>query len=330
MKMKAKFARIALAACLVLVTAGSPALVSPAEASSAPAYNAKLTQKNMLRLVRACDSDAYHILSAQNRAGDDFSVWLQGNRHLTDAVDTTVHEEFHVYTHSHGGYALRGGVVYPSDVYYLGGKKNRRVTYTKGFKTSRATGKIPKRYRTFRYGTYVAKGATASANTSGVYGLLNEFSAYYWGMHASRSLYPYLKKHVRTAGGYESFISNYMNDRDAYAEFTYWTYVYLDYARKHAPKTYKRILANKAYVKTFDTMHAKYKKLVKSYRGDLDKLCRKFNHGAGFSKSYSRKTGVLRFGDRAWMWPGNSYETLVGQLGSSKYQKVRKALANSR
>lgn len=321
----------ALVACLTAGGAAVPARPQVAEAATAkaPAYNARLSQKNMLRLVRAYDSDAFYILKAQNKAGDSFATWMRGSKRLVDAVDTTVHEEFHAFTIERGGYAFSQGAYRPYELYYLGGKKTRKVARTKVFPTYKAARKIPKRYRTFRYDTYVTKDSNASANKLGVYGMLNEFSAYYWGMRASESLYPYIRKHAANADGYLHFVSDFMNDRDAYAEFYYWTLVYLDYARVHKHAVYKQILANKSYVKTFTGTRKKYERLVRSYREGLDRVCKRFNHGAGFSKSYNKKSGTLRLGNKVWMWPGASYQTLAGQLSSGKYAKVRKALAGA-
>lgn len=319
-------ARVALAACLLLACV--PAVPAPvAHAASAPSYNCKLTQKNMLKLVRAYDSDAYYILETQDQAGDDFSEWMNGSKRLVDAVDTTVHEEFHGYTHTYGdSLAYADGTWHRYEYFYLGNKKTNRVVVTDVFKTAEAASKIPKRYRTFRYDTYVSNSSGVSANLEGVYGMLNEFSAYYWGMHASESLYPYIKKHVSSAEGYWEFISSFTNNRDAYAEFYYWTLVYLDYARQHKPEVYKEILANDSYTKTFKTMRSKYQKLIKAYKKDLDKVCKKFNHGAGFSKSYNKKTGTLKLGGLRLIWGRAAYDLLAGQISSAKYAKVRKAL----
>lgn len=294
------------------VTAAGPLAPQIAEAAT-PALHCKLTQGNMLKLVKKYDRDAYYILNAQNKAGDRFAVWMQGERLLVDAVDTTVHEEFHSYTFTHGGMKRRGKSYVRYERYYVGNKKTRKITHSKGFKTSKATGKLPKRYRTFRYNTYVAKGSRASANLDGVYGLLNEFTAYYWGMHANRSLYPYLKKHAKTYQDYSSFVSSYTNGRDAYAEFYYWTLVYLDYARKHSPKTYKAIVHNKAYMKTLKGISSKYRSLIKGYKKDVNAVNKRLRAQA---VSYTVSgTGA--------------YETLSKQIKASKYKKVRKAIAKA-
>lgn len=261
----------------------------------------------MLKLMRAYDIDAYNILKAQADAGDDFKQWLKGNDRLVDAVDTTVHEEFHSYTYASGGYTVSGTTALPIERYYLGNGKTRDVTETQTFKTAEAASGIPERYRTFRYDRYVSDSATVTANTNGVYGLLNEFSAYYWGMHASWSLYPYLQQNVSTYDGYTSFVSSYENGRDAYAEFYYWTLVYLEYARKHQPQIYQEILSNQAYVKTFTGMRAKYQRLIKAYGQDINEI-------------------NVRYPSTMRVTSAGSYNTLAGQLSADKYRTVRKAL----
>lgn len=271
--------------------------------SKPPKFNAAMTDKNMLKLVKAYDSDAYYILSKTKKKGDSFAVWLSSGSNLADAADVTVHEQFHSYTHSFGKFSWSGGF---SDKYYIGNKKNVYVSYTDVFKTEVATRKIPSEYRTFRYSTYVSEGAKASSNMYGVYGLLNEFTAYYWGMHVDYSLYPYYKANEGEASWYK-FESNYSNNKDAYAEFYYWTLVYLEYARVHKKKVYKAIMKNKNYIKTFNKIQTDYVKLMKKYEKKLDII---YNENYGYSYTSSRG----EYG---------TYNVLMGQINSSKYKKVR-------
>jgi len=277
--------------------------------AAAPKIQCKLTDANLLALMKAYDSDAYSILKAQKDKGDTFTEWMNDDELLVDAVDTAVHEEFHGYTFTHGSYdfaARRWG-----ERYYLGNGKTRMVYETSVFKTYTATKKIPDQYRTFRYETYVGSSATTDANTKGVYGLLNEFCAYYWGMHAMNSLYPYLLKYGKSFDEVRCFCINFYNDRDAYAEFYYWTLVYLEYARVRQPAVYKAIIGNDNYMHTFYQMRAKFRSQIRAMYPRVKKLAKKYD-----------RMSTVRF----WNGAYDAYSILTKQIQSSKYKTVRAAI----
>ena len=275
-------------------------------ASKPPSFNAALTDDNMMKLLKAYDSDAYYFVSRTRKKGSTFGTWMAGSENLAEAATVTVHEEFHKYTHTFYKFDWDTGF---SDKYYLGKKKNIYVSETNLFKTETVTKNLPKQYRTFRYDTYVSKGSSVSANQNGVYGLLNEFSAYYWGMHVDYALYPYYDANVKSGAGWHHFENSYINNRDAYAEFYYWTLVYLEFARVKKPKVYKDIMNNKNYIITFDKMQKAYVSLMKKYEKKLDIVNNKY-YGHNFNKNQSY----------------GGYRVLMSQINSKKYKKVREAI----
>jgi hypothetical protein len=149
--------------------------------------------------------------------------------------------------------------------------------------------------------------------------MLNEFSAYYWGMHASLSLYPYIDKHATSGMDWKSYINDYQNNKNAYAEFYYFTLVYLEYARKNEPEIYKTIINNKDYMVAMNTMETKFRKLIKTGEKNLDKICMKYN-GASFKDS--QRNGIVWFGNRGF-GVSDDYSILIKQINSKKYKKVR-------
>ena len=305
--LKKKKLLILISWILIFCTVFSNVFGIEAEAKSKPPkFNAALTDKNMLKLVKAYDSDAYYFLNKTKQKGSTFSTWMMGSNNLAEAAETTVHEQFHMYTHTFGEFDWTTGF---SDIYYLGNKKTLYINQTDCFKTEVVTGKLPANLRTFRYDTYVAQGASASSNQDGVYGLLNEFAAYYWGMHVEYKLYPYYAKNVNSLSGWHSFENDFVNDRDAYAEFYYWTLCYLDYARRKKPKVYKDIMNNKNYVVTFDTFRRNFEKLIKNYKKKLNVVYKKYT-GQGYD-------GTSSYG---------GYRVLMKQINSKKFKKVKNDL----
>lgn len=201
------------------------------------------TRENVLEVLRQYDPGAYHIMSSGT--GVDFMTWFSG-RSIISGIETAVHETYHGYTHTQAG-------GFYADRIYLGDGKSYdvdgSVVYEGGrfTKTEEMSKQIPSRLQTFRYNTYVAPGAAASANTHGVFGLLNEFTAYYWGLEALNSLAKFLTDTNSGAKSWSSYVSGIGNNMTAYAEFKYWTLRYMLYIKSANPTLYQSILDNQNY-----------------------------------------------------------------------------------
>ena len=85
-------------------------------------------------------------------------------------------------------------------------------------------------------------GSNSASNKLGVYGLLNEFAAYSWGLDTTVRLFPYFREHAETYDDWYRFIVEGENDRNAYAEFLYWTLNYLEFARAYHRDVYDKII----------------------------------------------------------------------------------------
>jgi hypothetical protein len=95
----------------------------------------------------------------------------------------------------------------------------------------------------FRFNTYVAPGCTVSANLSGIYGLLDEFSAYRNGFHAA--LISHLKaKELKHDGLAAKFMTQANGTSFAYYEFRQFIAWYLAFAKSNYPKIYKSLMDN--------------------------------------------------------------------------------------
>lgn len=283
-------------------------------AATVPSYDAALTDQNMILLMEAYDSDAAYILKAMNKAGDSFSEWMSDSENLVDAADTTVHEEFHGYT----SYKIQ------EDRFYMGDETNTIVPRTTVFTTYEATQHILEEYRTFRYDTYVSESSTASSNLMGVYGLLNEFCAYYWGMHAMKSLYPYILKEKDTADEWHRFFNCYANNRNAYTEFYYYTLVYLKYAKENYPAIYQSIIGNELYVTVFCTMQQKFESLIREYEQDLEKVSQQYN-GSSFAANF--RNGFFWINNRG-TGTNDDYSLLAPLINSDDFREIRNALGS--
>ncbi len=233
--------------------------------AAAPKLNASVTKKNVLALANACDKDAACILQNSVKKKRNILEWWNAGDSLWSGMDTAVHEECHAYSFLNASYN--------SIVIYLGNKKSIKVPYTSVYPSKKMASDIPKKLRTFRWETYVGKPiANLSSNVQGVYGLLNEFTAYCWGMHMTLSLYDYLKKNKATSWQWMTYINGCANGRLAYAEFKYYILHYLYYAKRHYSSIYKKIKNNKNFVKAYKSIEKKFAAQNKEFTKNLKKL----------------------------------------------------------
>lgn len=122
----------------------------------------------------------------------------------------------------------------------------------------------------FRYGTYVGKGANPSANVCGIYGLMNEFSAYKNGTRASTEAANTAIR-LNDVKKIEIFEQEAIGEYFAYYEFRLFIAWYLEYAEKNKPDIYKKIMANTNLRVAYTLLDDGYLKDIK----ELEKVVKK-------------------------------------------------------
>lgn len=234
-----------------------------------PSPSAPLTEENVFAvlddldpdgawIIRQADTDnsnvTHYVNGVKVDAGDNFMSWFYSDMgsSLRDTVragslDTAVHEECHHFSHKDG---------WSRERIYIGNGEYISVHYTATFKTEEMSRQLPESLRTSRYRTYVSEGATASANQNGVYGLLNEYTAYCWGTNDRVKTFDY-------ADGKHD--NRYSNEFVSYAEFRFWILSYMLYARENHPDVYQGILDNDAFRLAFTTVDAKFTQVIEEY-----------------------------------------------------------------
>lgn len=232
-------------------------LIGQNVSAAAPKMNCGVTLKNVLALLDAYDADGAYLVRTVSQNGNDMLKWAlqeENIEHITDAIDTIVHESFHSYT-------VQRAPMNSEDI-YIGNKQYTRVKYTHVFRSRKMGATIPKSLRTFRWETYVGRpDSNMASDVDGVYGLLNEFAAYYWGMHTQMALYPYYRDYHATPDQWGQFITSCANDRLAYAEFKYYILNYLVYAKKYQASDYNKIIKNTKFVSTYRSIEKKFASL---------------------------------------------------------------------
>ena len=136
----------------------------------------------------------------------------------------------------------------------------------------------------FRFDTYIGGGenGNTASNISGIYGLMEEFSAYYHGSNASFIIYNDLKKKnimqyydwdKDDGSTYDTLIlenikltreqANYcMSSYTSYYEFSVFIGAYLKYVKKHHPTMYHEILSNERFRTAFRVIDQNFSRLA--------------------------------------------------------------------
>lgn len=295
-----------------------------------PALGDSPTAENALALLDGYDPDGAYLLRASQAGGSDFMFWFDGSS-LMDGLGVAVHEECHRYSHqnTHPKLVINQDGSYDhrwSANYYVGRGRHLEVWETEVFPSEKMAAGIPEALRTFRYDTYVGKGATTSSNSDGIYGLMNEFMAYCWGSNSNVSMYDYYLTQPRTAGVWLEYVQNASGDYFAYAEFRYYILSYMLYAREHAPAVYSGILENTGLLEVFQAVDAKYASVIARYFESLEQASALLNEAGirsymsgDFFYAGSRGVGTYR----------STYEQLMAAMQAPEYVEMYKLMKSA-
>ena len=132
------------------------------------------------------------------------------------------------------------------------------VPYTDVFDTAEMADQIPYSLRTSRFDTNVSSNADwyMASRQLGVYGLLNEYAAYCWGV----------SNEMKMAAYYGSDPGSMTNTYVAHMEFRYYILMYMLYARDNYPAVYRGIMNNTSFLTSFADIDSTFSQLEELYR----------------------------------------------------------------
>jgi hypothetical protein len=114
-----------------------------------------------------------------------------------------------------------------------------------------------------RYRDYINKGANTSSNSLGIFGMLDEFSAYYHGINASldaaKSKYA-LSNNIRY-----NLLESIYRYYTSYYEFNLFIAWYLKYAKINKKDIYESMMLNKELRVAYTLIDSKFKKCLSDY-----------------------------------------------------------------
>jgi hypothetical protein len=234
------------------------------------------------------------------------------DRNYNMSIATSVHEMAHVFSiwmpARDGSVGVTDKSSYGHIAIYLAGKGVVYIPRTKTFSAQRIASRVPDELRDFTYKTYIHTDTHVSSVT-GVYGLLNEFHAYY---HDTRTT----ERMLRSAELRFFAPTEYLN----FLYFKYYILEYLAFAREQEREIFDGLLANRIFVETFLDLHDRFEAL---HLAHLD-----FR-----SRNVIREEGdFYKFGEMRFRVPGvdKTYAALTRVLDQEKFKNLMALLRTRR
>ncbi|MDH5178747.1 MAG: hypothetical protein OEZ39_10930 [Gammaproteobacteria bacterium] len=128
----------------------------------------------------------------------------------------------------------------------------------KSFPSRIVADKLGEQFKTSRFNTYLNSGRAHAVQQDGIYGLLNEFNAYYHGVVAYNSI---RKKKI-----WKNYINN--DTCEPFYELKLWILEHILISKEKYPDIYQDLIGNKTYFHAFTNIHDRFARLC-TYRMNL-------------------------------------------------------------
>ncbi|MHB0936511.1 MAG: hypothetical protein ACYC6A_08995 [Armatimonadota bacterium] len=242
-----------------------------------------------------------------------------------------VHEMTHEYQHRIAFAMLAEQKIPPkADRYhaYYTGTETILVQQTRVYRTSEMQGLFPAVLRTERFPVYVFPARETGAQLDGIYGLLDEYDAYYIGTKTALDFYNYYRiSRDGTPEDWFRFFDNMNRYYFAQAEFRLYILNYLRYAKAHHPEVYTGVMGNAAFRRAFREVDSGYAKLVQDYFAAKAQIFAQLRADGYEVDEDDEFTRIGR--DGAFTGRSNflkSYHALTAELAKPEYQALLKEL----
>lgn len=204
----------------------------------------------------------------------DFSFYIMGDdeKSIVASLGTIVHEINHGYT---GLLALNEKATKnltkladkQASLFFINTNQQILVPHTATFPSKEIANNIKLPFRDFRYDEYITSNNTfLGTQQSGVYGLMDEWNAYFQDTKTNYELYSYFVEETKQEpGDWARYLSQVNGVFYAYAEFKYFILEYLLYAQVNQPVIYQDIINNAAFKESFQAIDKGYANLINQY-----------------------------------------------------------------
>ncbi len=211
----------------------------------------------------------------------DFMVYISDDNfeQVLSSISTAVHEACHMYQSKKGFQIIveqnlnyEFGAQYA--VYYINEAKEFLVKETEVFPSIQIARLVPKELRKSRYDTYIdSKNKILGTQQSGVYGLMDEWSAYYNGFKTTVLNYPlYESNATENVGYFLNYISDASSTKLSYYEFKYFILQYLSYAKSKEKKIHQELMTNAEMKQAYTAIDQAFLNIIDHYDGKVNEI----------------------------------------------------------
>lgn len=210
------------------------------------------------------------------------TAWLseRTEKGIIESLNTVVHETMHGFTSRYAYVMLEQN---PVDDYEFGDSYSAffltkdeiyLVKHSEVFTSNKLKSGIPKALRTFRFNPYIIpKDNNLGSQVQGIYGLMDEWNAYYHGTKTAYDLFEYYQQKANDDNKiYLEHVSNLAGTYFAYYEFKYYILKYLELAKTDYPAIYSDIMANDNLRKVYTAIDTRFNALLGQFEERLDTI----------------------------------------------------------
>ncbi|GAB5531531.1 MAG: hypothetical protein Roseis3KO_33080 [Roseivirga sp.] len=210
------------------------------------------------------------------------TAWLdeRTEKGIIESLNTVVHETMHGFTSRYAYVLLENNNTPDYDfgdnysAFFLDKDLIYLVKHSEVFTSNKLKSKIPKALRTFRFNPYITpKDNNLGSQIQGIYGLMDEWNAYYHGTKTAYDLFEYYK--AKADGDnkvYLEHVSNLAGTYFAYYEFKYYILKYLELAKSEYPTVYVDIITNTSLRKAYTEIDTRFSALLSQFEERLDTI----------------------------------------------------------
>lgn len=314
---------------------------------SAEAQNKRAAREMIWELLANNNPDAYYFMTKLYELPVDYAfgnmqVSLSEETDFMEYVDhyklpeilddmgTAVHEACHGYE-SRKPYRLIEERGIPFDfeesysVYFVSRDEEYLVRQTATFPSREMARDIHEKYRSLRFDTYINTSRKyLGTQQKGIYGLMDEFTAYYNGFKSIVLNFPEYQKYAESnVFNYLHYIEHSASQKIAYYEFTFYILQYLSYANINYPELYREILNNEPFKEAFSAVSKAYRDIIIRYENNIQAI----KHDVE-----SRGESFKYDGESVWI--GNNgigtfsedEKALKDAIGSLRFRKIAEKL----
>jgi len=245
---------------------------SPKSKSEFLRYLAKYHTKNGIAILDA-ESDI-----------KNYTIYANGTTHedMLENFGTVIHESCHGFNFNIGIDRMqKTGFQHQYQGYYISPSVKIAVPQLATYRSTVLNKVVPKSWqkKIFRYDTYVGDGSEVSSQVNGIYGMIDEFVAYYQGTKANIELQSYYESFCDYSNVecWTEYLTEPSSSLYAYYEFRLFIAWYLKHAKKNYPKVYQETMGNQALRVVYTLTDRLFANLQKDYFARRTSILEKLN-----------------------------------------------------